>query len=217
MTTQCIDTSRLFSKLSRHESAAAADVVALQEFYLAVEFGSVPDELATQDQISQQVQAGLREVDVQGDVDFALPNQAVATLRLIRDLTSCSVRVKWSLQARGFAVDKLFALQPPREHPDAMTLEAWRSGFRFGLLYWRAGPGFVIVRDARRAAINYFTLNEPGYLDAVQRGHLGEGLVDVDADALSALEEEGLVYRIDGEAVFLPYRMRHWPVPFNSV
>lgn len=217
MSIQFVDTSRLNTKPKEADARALPAESKRRDAFELVEFGQIPASLATQDLVSQEIRAGLREVEICGAVDFAKPRHAAAALRLIRDLTSCRVSVRWRLEPRGVPIEKLFALTPPETLPDADALDAWRMGFRFGLLYWRSGPGFVIVRDARHAAINHFTLDEPEYRDAVQRGHIGIGLANADAAALSAMEVEGLVFRIGDAVVFLPYRMRHWPIPFNGI
>ena len=216
MTVQRVDISRLVSNRFTSAESAPAPV---REALDVVDFGACPSSLADQEMISCEVRRGLRRVKIFGAVELTQFRLAAETLRLVRDLTSCQVRVEWSVVAAEHATHALHGLHPPVSMGGApeKALTLWRERFRFGILYWRAGPGFAIIRDARQSAINHFTLDEAEYVDAVWRGHAGRGLADADASALRVLSNEGLIYHLGDFPVFLPYRMKHWPIPFNSV
>lgn len=188
-------------------------------FSLTVRGDAIPHALLDQDAISEQVRAGLRQVEITEQVDFDAASAAAQMLRLVRDLTSCSVKVNWALKPHQFSIEPLYCLQPPAEINGAQpeALRDWSARFRFGLLYWRAGPNFIVIRDARTNAINHFTLDEPDYIKAIWAGHFGKPFSEVSAEAVDALTGEGLIYTISDQAVLLPYRMRHWPIPFNGV
>jgi hypothetical protein len=57
-------------------------------------------------------------------------------------------------------------------------------------------------------------LDEPAYREFARDD---TAVPSPDADEVCALRSEGLVYDIGDVPVFLPYRMRHWPIPFNSI
>jgi Family of unknown function (DUF5825) len=218
MSVQAVDITRL-SRQVPPTSNPAPPVERARDPLVVCEVGTWPPQLASQELIAIEARRGLRRVQIKGYVDLAAFGLAAQALRVIRDLTSCRIHVEWCLMPDGGALTPLHGLQPPYaiEGKHARDLHEWKDRFRFGLLYWRAGPGFVIIRDAREAAINHFTLDEPEYIDAVRRGHAGEGLAEADPAALTALAEEGLVLFLKEQPVFLPYRMKHWPIPFNSV
>lgn len=168
--------------------------------------------------IMDQCRAGLGRVVLDRPVDLRdMTEQVVRRLALVRDLTSCSVAVDWTLRCGDDDdVAGLHGLQPPTAgaHPG---LDAWRRAFRYGLLYWRAGPGFIIVRDARQGHIDVMTLSGGPYVKAFEAGLPGCRLGQVDPQAAAALVADRIMFARDNWLLSLPYRMRHWPIPCNAV
>ncbi|WP_334520329.1 DUF5825 family protein [Micromonospora psammae] len=99
-------------------------------------------------------------------------------------------------------------LTPPRDDP------ALRSSWRYGMLAWRRGPGFALVEDARDSAnrLQYamdLTALQSLFGEALDR-HIPQSIVD--PALLDQLVDMRLVAQLAGRAVWLPYRMRRWPV-----
>lgn len=148
---------------------------------------------------------------------------SVALVRLLREAASVGIPVRWRGSfADGVDVAALVHLAPPAPSvEEAAAVTAWRERHRPGLCYYRLGPGFVFVKDVRADGPGArFRL---GLEDAPTTMHSLEGVVRV-ADAgpavvgaLDGLGGEGLVFRLEGVATLLPYRMRRWPVPALAV
>ncbi|WP_117208825.1 DUF5825 family protein [Allorhizocola rhizosphaerae] len=103
---------------------------------------------------------------------------------------------------------------PPPARPHARHLpppgndEMWCRDWKFGMLGWRRGPGFVEVLDCRDGLQQLTIVSDtltPLFGRELNRPSGLEG-----ADA--ALREAGLVAVFAGRAVWLPYRLRAWPV-----
>lgn len=91
--------------------------------------------------------------------------------------------------------------------------ERWRSGWSHGLLGWRRGPGFAEVLDRRRG--HRRTVVDLGVLTKI----FGEGLDCPSAFTSTAAElvDAGLAMSFQGEIMWLPYRLRAWPVAASLV
>jgi hypothetical protein len=161
---------------------------------------------------------GARRVAVHGVVDLhgAAPALALRQLALVRDLTGHGVAVDWRVRVDG-AAGLLTHLYPPTEllgMPDgAAALGRWRDFFHLCRCVYRVGPGFIQVRDRRTGELNRLTIDDPEYIDAVDRllPALSEHLIA--PTILDDLAAENLVWRLGGLAVWLPYRARRWPWP----
>lgn len=162
---------------------------------------------------------GLRKVSLAAPVDLRGPGHDVAiALRLVRECTAHQVLVDWSVVA-GDQVDvaPLFGLTPPTVVTGIdRAAKLWRERFRFGSLYWRAGPGFILISDTRGAIRNEFKLKAPGLVQTFLA--LARGAVQNESGLRHshALRQEGLVFESDGWTIGLPYRMRSWPIPCNA-
>ena len=168
-----------------------------------------PESLASQDVIALLCKAGLRRVHVRPPL-FGEPadRRTAIWFRILRDLGSCAVEVEWQRSPRcAIPVDALRHL-PAAQGEDRVA---------FGSLYWRLGPGFVTIRDARGSGVRLFVLDDPESRDTFLASVGGVRCEDVPEEASRSLQEEGLVVDIGGTLVALPYRMRHWPVPFRAI
>ena len=83
----------------------------------------------------------------------------VRFVRLLREAISVALHVDWTAAgAVPFDPDDVCHLQPPARGPD----HAWRDRFRFGLCFYRKGPGFVLLKDTRDLATGArFRLDDP--------------------------------------------------------
>lgn len=142
------------------------------------------------------------------------------TLREIREATSTGVSMTWTWDER-WRTDpaRLHHLIPPIG-PDLPAVRAWRDAYRYGLFYWRHGPGFALVKDARPASAARHTIDDPDLLACFQSAQDGIELgacSAVQREAASILADAGILTVVDGVALVLPYRMRRWPIPFTAV
>lgn len=158
----------------------------------------------------------------------------LAWISFLRDAMSARVVVSWVADSLvGLSVTDVVHLYPPRA-PDETPLpvaalgsssssdsDVWRRDYRYGLCYYRHGPEYLAVRDMRehdqRAA---FVLFESAIVSTFNKCLVPTELTTLSAserDALEILVEERLIAVADGKAVTLPYRMKHWPVPYYAV
>ena len=153
---------------------------------------------------------GLQKVVIEGDL-FAPPvdRKASIWLAFLRDLTACGVDLHWRRAADCPIPDHVFRHLPP---PVGVNSE-----FRFGSLYWRLGPEFVTVKDSRGESVRLFILDDAESSDAFLRSVKGVDRADLPQEQRDLLLQEGLVADLGGWLLALPYRMRHWPVPFRAI
>jgi len=114
--------------------------------------------------------------------------------------------------------DDLCHLPPPFHDGFAgERVVLWEAAFRPGLCYYRAGPGFLEVRDVRRPAdAARLTIDDHLLISVFTACLSPTAVVDLDASSLAAAETllaERLLLRFDGVLLTAPYRMRRWPVP----
>ncbi|MEU1755101.1 DUF5825 family protein [Micromonospora matsumotoense] len=173
---------------------------------------------------------GVRRVDLPGAVDLTVTGAdetAVDTVRrlvLVRELTSHGIAVDWRLRLPGADADEWLPyshlrapvelLPPPGGEGDpAAQLAAWGKGFYFDRCTFRRGPGFVQVRDRRSGRLNLLTIDDPAYLAVLDQLMDGAPITDVDLGIARDFGEEGLVTKIGDLLVWLPHRLRRWPLP----
>lgn len=161
--------------------------------------------------------AGARRVALHDAVDLsgggADPAASLAQLAFVRDLTGHGVVVDWQARLDGPA-DSLTHLYPPTTLDGAPeALDRWWDYFHLCRCVYRLGPGFVQVRDRRTGELSRLTIDEPEYLEAVERLLPGAPEDQVAPGILDDLDAESLVWRVGGLAVWLPYRAQRWPWP----
>lgn len=97
----------------------------------------------------------------------------------------------------------------------------WRAAFKYGLCYYRRGPGFVLIKDNRVADCHaHLTIDHPDLMATFLAGCTllrDSALTPTQREAVDVLAGENLVYRVDDLLLTLPIRMRRWPVPFSAV
>nr|MDT0659388.1 DUF5825 family protein [Micromonospora sp. DSM 115978] len=180
----------------------------------------------------------LRTVTLPAPLEFGRsPERDLVLLRFLRDATSHAVRLRWTLAGQpSFPLDTHVHLVPPSagDCPASRAYAArWGLDYRYGTYYYRRGPGLVVVKDVRPG-------QEPARL-VITDGHdaflrlAGDPLAPLpagtdpldpdptdpgpgpDADAAADAEAAGLACVAGSEVLILPYRMRHWPVPYTAV
>lgn len=202
------------------QSAANGSLEQTNEPCLVLGGDQLPEGLASQASIAAQCLTGLRRVVFETPFRLRAPSHAdVRRLRAIRDLTSCSVPVEWAIVEIGeFDLSQIVSFYPPHTIAGEDQLQRdWADQFRYGSFYWRRGFEFLTIRDARQANTTLLTLDSADYIEAFRR------CIDVDtvprsfSQPLSDLMAEGVIVVISKWLLVVPYRMKHWPVPFNSV
>ncbi|WP_454887643.1 DUF5825 family protein [Sphingomonas oryzagri] len=140
-------------------------------------------------------------------------------LRALRDFTSCAVNVDWHADPGLLRMGPhLCHIVPPR--PDGSgALSHWTEKHRFGLCYSRFGPGFIAITDRRGSGCEFIldTSDHIHVYRAAQAGLAEDSLTAPQLVVLRELEAEHLLYTHEGFSLALPYRMRHWPVPFTAI
>jgi len=146
---------------------------------------------------------------------------SVRFVRLLREALSAGLRVDWAL-AGPAALDAglVCHLPPPRDGSELAA--AWRAQYGFGRCYYRAGPGFYLLKDIRAGEGGgaRFRLDDArgvaafGTLAAAV--HLPSAAADT-VELFGVLEAERLTLRRGDWGTLLPFRMRRWPVPFLAV
>lgn len=142
-------------------------------------------------------------------------------LACLREMTACGVPVSWQAGPELATYWELLAHIAPPETENVPAFEAWRRAHRYGICYWRAGPRFSAIVDRRKEKeAHHYILDTAEYLDVFTTATTvvaREALLVIDSDALNTLEQEGLILSLKGWSLTLPFRMRHWPVPFSAI
>jgi hypothetical protein len=163
---------------------------------------------------------GVARIVLSQPLDLGDP-QALDAIRLIRDCVAVGVGVDWSVSSTG-AVDpvELMHLCPPASFPGfEPLLDSWRD-FSFGVLYWRRGPDFAVVRDIRPAfEPAWYELEDPASMELFGRLCEPQPVAECArfGTAFDELRAARLVLTIGDVCLALPYRIHKWPVPFLSV
>ncbi|MFC5056553.1 DUF5825 family protein [Saccharothrix xinjiangensis] len=141
-------------------------------------------------------------------------------LRFLRECTSHALRLDWVLGGRPLVGRRdLHHLVPPaRGVGDAAECAAaWRAAYRYGAYYYRVGPGFVTVKDVRpdgEAAHLTIDGESADHFRALAEATSPSELDEATTGALADAVEFGLALRGEETVLVLPFRMRHWPVPY---
>jgi hypothetical protein len=147
----------------------------------------------------------------------------LSVLRILREATSRGIALRWRLAARPLLPLRTHVhLLPPIGGVDAETnayAAAWADRYRYGSFYYRHGPGFVTVKDVRPDGPARRMVISDGAAEflAMVTATTIEGLTGTAQRALPDAVDAGLVLVAGRHIHALPFRMRHWPVPFAAV
>jgi hypothetical protein len=145
----------------------------------------------------------------------------LAWLETVRDMTACAVPVEWTAGPDMAALAPLLFHIVPPINPGPPEVEEWREAHRYGTCFWRSGPGFVTITDRRdESDAHQFVLDTPDYLEVFTAAETvtdRERLAALGDEALRELEANRLILSLEGWSLALPFRMRHWPVPFTAI
>lgn len=151
------------------------------------------------------------------------PEEDLELLRYLRDATEHGVRLRWRLDGvPDLPLRTHVHLVPPSDGVDAASsayAEAWTAGYRYGSFYYRRGPGFVVVKDVRPGGEQLrMTIDEGAeHFLAMARAQTVDELDAPARDLLDTVAEAGLLLRAADRLLVLPYRLRHWPVPYLAI
>lgn len=144
-------------------------------------------------------------------------------LRFLREATCHTLRLEWTLGGRPLVeLRDLIHLVPPTDGvADAADFVTdWRAGYRYGLYYYRQGPGFVTVKDVRPGGEAVHLTIDGDSAAQFRTLATATTVADLDADSATALADVvdyGLALRGQDALLMLPYRLRRWPVPYSAV
>jgi hypothetical protein len=165
--------------------------------------------------------------------DVELGADALATMTFLAFLRAAlteNVEVRWNARISGngsgmLDTTPLHHLWPPTTiavgglPPEPAG--AWRAAFKYGLCYYRRGPGFILIKDTRIADCRvHLTVDHPDLMATFLAGCTllrDSALTSTQREAVDVLAGENLVYRVADLLLTLPIRMRRWPVPFSAV
>lgn len=170
--------------------------------------------------VQRMCRRGIRRVRIERSVNLCAPSHHdLAVLACIRDLVPYRISVNWNLRApTNLDLSALHALCPPSALSNAPhDLVAWHREFRFGLLFWRSGPGFVSVRDGRNGAVSEFTISDAAYLEVFHACQKACSVDQVPAAEAGRLIADRIVLKTGSFLLTLPYRMKYWPIPCNAI
>ncbi|MFH9347768.1 DUF5825 family protein [Kitasatospora sp. NPDC017646] len=155
------------------------------------------------------------EVDLGGDALAAL-----GFLAFLRVALEEGVPVRWTASGGGeLDTAPLRHLWPPSGFA-GLPADPWEEAFRYGLCYFRRGPGFITVKDARAEHDVHLMLDHPDLVTTFLAGRTPlpvEALTATQRQAVGLLIAENLMYRLGDLLLTLPTHMRRWPVPFSAV
>jgi hypothetical protein len=144
-------------------------------------------------------------------------------LRLLREVTGHTVRLRWRLGGVPLLPpDAMVHLVPPADGVSPETRRfagSWTAGYRYGLYYYRKGPGFVTVKDVRPDQEQRRLVIGDGseHFLAMAAAETPDDLAPEARAALADAVDADLVVVADGQLLVLPYRMRNWPVPYTAI
>jgi hypothetical protein len=162
----------------------------------------------------------LRVVHLPQPLEFGrCASEDLALLRLLRDATSHAVRLRWTLRGEPvFPPETHVHLVPPVGGAGASGTGyalRWAREYRYGCFYYRRGPGMVTVKDVRPGVPASRMVIEDGAETFLRLAEDPHGTVRPDEEAMVAdAVAADLALRIADVALILPFRMRHWPVPY---
>ena len=149
-------------------------------------------------------------------------DEDIRQLVFLREATSRSVRLTWRMTGVPLLDWRSLAhLLPPdagETGASAAFARAWRERYRYGLYYYRCGPGFIHVKDIRPGGpAARMTIEDNGLFDELISASSLDQLSSQAAEALGPAIEADLAVAGETRFAILPYRMRHWPVSCVAV
>lgn len=168
------------------------------------------------EQAREYFRRGVRRVVLDGVVDLTGDGDTFAAFRalvLLRELTSHGIVINWALRPPN-QWRLLSHLYPPSAVVGApQVARAWCEEYYHGKCVIRRGPGFVQIRDHRFGALKSSTIDDSGYLAALDRMMAGCLSADLPMRVLHESISQGLVLRLGKQICWLPCRPYRWSCP----
>ncbi|ARF53561.1 hypothetical protein B1H19_04655 [Streptomyces gilvosporeus] len=147
-------------------------------------------------------------------------HETVEFVRSLREHTAHALPVLWRADLSRLPAPRiLFHLAPPTQADRSTTVHTWQETYRYGLLHYRRGPGFLIVRDSRPGAVRKeIVLDRPesvGVFDHFAHPRPLPAADDPSYPSVQNLLTDGLLLAVGGLAVALPYRLHRLPLPIE--
>jgi hypothetical protein len=141
------------------------------------------------------------------------PDTWVRLVALLVGAREHGLPVQWRLPVDGPSWAEPSMLQHLPPPLDGDVASRWRQTHQFGQLYWRRGPGFVAVIDARGDSRIRYVIDEAPLLASFHAVHEPCPIDSVESEQLIELIDARLAVRGDTLAVGLAYRLLHTPMP----
>lgn len=152
------------------------------------------------------------------DLGGADPERALLGLALVRELTSHGIAVDWQVDLGDAVADwrLLSHLYPPRAVLSAgsgtAVLRDWRASYYITRCGYRCGPQFIEVRDYRSGAYRRLVIRASDHRSFLDPMLAGAETSAVPAAQATALRKQGLIIGVGEQVLWLPYRIRNWPL-----
>lgn len=143
---------------------------------------------------------------------------ALAAIRLLRTASALAAEVSWDADVdAGIEVWTLTHLPPPRRAGgvDPEQLRRWQRRYRYGRCRYRRGLDCALVHDSRRHDPPLRTVLTGSAASLLSHLDTWRERARLPADLEPALQELarlGLVLRLGGNVIALPWRPIRWPV-----
>jgi Family of unknown function (DUF5825) len=149
--------------------------------------------------------------------DIDAPRQLVEHVAWLRDRHSDVRDVRWTAVVDPRVDTSLVWHLPPPDADGTDAVDEWRVAHRPAMCYYRVGPGFLQIKDARRPDASAILSIEDGplveaFTACLQPCRRADLPADI-AGATATLIKERLVLDVGGWMTTLPSRLRRWPVP----
>ncbi|MGF7237796.1 MAG: DUF5825 family protein, partial [Frankia sp.] len=151
------------------------------------------------------------------ELDSEDPN-VVTALSLVRELTSYGIAVDWkiNLGAEPGRWLLLSHLYPPRLIVAASSgdaeLETWRNTYHLAKFGYRRGPNFIQIRDYRTGTLKRHVIRIRDHDESFSQLLTGVAGTSLSRSLTDTYHREGLIIEVGGKVLWLPYRIRAWPL-----
>ncbi len=140
----------------------------------------------------------------------------------LREATRRRVSLRWTLSGDQCIPTELVRhLIPPTlwDAGNDDVARGWRDLYRFGLLHFRKGPGFVTVKDLRKGfhRVTYTLTGQHASTLLTMADGIVHPLVELDTDAVQELVAIGVAIAGHELGALLALPSDEWPVPCSAL
>jgi hypothetical protein len=165
---------------------------------------------------------GVTQIEAVGSIrlDERDPAGATSWLAALRDAASAPVAVRWTGQVAlaPSLISNVVHLPPPA--PTSAATQLWHDLHPSSALYYRRGPGFILIKDVRRSRRRMIiTMDDPVELELFD--HITRpveiGLLTRFGSQLTEFLDTGLACRAGNLVVGIATHLRRWPIPHTGI